>query len=511
MLLLEANMKNRLFPATVLALLGMSGSIFAQSNKGVTGEWGPVIQWPHVPAHIVQLNDGRMLTWAAATADDFNLSKPNYTVAAIYNPSKNSFSNTPNPRQNMFCAGLSRTIDGRVMAVGGGAATILTSLFDPANNNWTSGGDTALRRWYSTSVTLPNGNIFMALGAGQEGLTELWSPASNIWTPLWNVGFAPILQEYGIPDNLDYEWYPWLHVAPNGKLFYSGPTTNLYWVDPTGGSSNNVALIGPRLANDRMRIWGNSIMYRPGQLLITGGRDMRLTPPATSEAFVININGANPVVTKVAPMNYARVFHHTLTLPNGEVLAVGGNTTAEKFTDNGSILTPEMWNAESNTWRLLAPMSVARPYHSTAAIMKDGRVLIIGGGVCGPCGANHPDGQIYSPPYLFKSNGTPAARPAIDATTVPSQIRVGNNFKVSGSAGTAAFSLVRLQAATHGMQTDHRFLPLLITGTSRAGSRSEYTLATNNNANVMVPGDYWLFAISANGTPSVASTIRVTQ
>ena len=505
-------MQNRCYLAPLLALITVSGPVFAQANKSVMGEWGAVIKWPHVPAHMVQLNDGKMLTWAAATADDFQFSTPNYTVAAIFDPGNNGFQSTPNPRQNMFCAGLARTIDGRTMAVGGGAATYLSSLFNPNSNSWTATGDTWRRRWYPTSVTLPSGEIFMALGAGQDTLTELWSPTTNIWNAMWNVDFSPILQEYGAPDNPDYEWYPWLHVAPNGKLFYSGPTRNLYWVDPRGGSANNVELVGPLVpGNTRMRLWGNSIMYRPGQLLITGGRDITLTPPATNEAFNININGANPITTSIAPMNYARVFHHTLTLPTGEVMALGGNTTAEKFTDNGAILTPEMWNPAANKWRLLAPMSVARPYHSTAALMKDGRVLIVGGGVCGPCGANHPDGQIYSPPYLFAANGTAAARPSISSGSVPSTIRVGSSFTVKASTGIVAFNLIRLQATTHGIQTDHRFIPLLIAGSNRAGSRTEFTLATTNNANVLVPGDYWLYAVSDTGTPSVAATIRVTQ
>ena len=308
----------------------------------------------------------------------------------------------------------------------------------------------------------------------------------------------------------DYEWYPWLHVAPNGKLFLSGPTDNFYWIDPNGASTNNVAFAGARIANDRMRLWGNSIMYRPGLLLITGGRDMRLTPPATNQAMVVNINSANPITTLVAPMNYARVYHHTLTLPNGEVLAVGGNTSALKFTDEGSILTPEMWNPVTNQWRLLAPMSVARPYHSTAALMKDGRVLIVGGGTCGPCGANHPDGQIYSPPYLYQSNGSPAIRPTIQGNSIPSSIKVGARLTIRASDSIAGFNMIRLQATTHGMQTDHRFLPLSITGVNRGGSRTDYSVSTSSSGNIMVPGDYWLFAVGLNGTPSVGELVRVT-
>ncbi len=481
----------------------------AAQSRAQRGEWGSVVAWPHVPAHIAQLNDGRMLTWAAATPDDFNLSAPNYTVASVFDPRFNSFQNSPNPRQNMFCSGLCRTIDGRVMAVGGGAATTLTSLFNPSNSSWTNGGDTALRRWYPTAVTLPSGQLFTVLGSAENPWPEVWTPNTNSWSIKYNINLAAILNEYLTFSPDDYEWYPWLHVAPNSNLFYSGPTPGMYWIDPDSTGTNNVQYIRPRVAGDRMRIWASTIMYRPGKLLITGGRDMTKNPPATSQTLSIDINGNSPVVTATAPMNYARAFHHAITLPNGEIFVAGGNTNGQKFTDNGAILTPEIWNPNSNSWRLAAPMSVPRPYHSTAALLKDGRVLIIGGGVCGPCGANHPDGQIYSPPYLFSSNGAVASRPALSING-SGQARPGNFIVARSSSGISSFNLIRLQATTHGMQTDTRFVPTTIWGGNWVGSGLiDYYLRLPSNGNVLVPGDYWLFAVNQNGTPSTGQTIRI--
>lgn len=45
--------------------------------------------------------------------------------------------------------------------------------------------------------------------------------------------------------------------------------------------------------------------------------------------------------------------------------------------------------------------------------MPDGRVFVGGGGLCGNCGVNHLDAEMYSPHYLFNEDGTPAARPTV--------------------------------------------------------------------------------------------------
>ena len=46
-------------------------------------------------------------------------------------------------------------------------------------------------------------------------------------------------------------------------------------------------------------------------------------------------------------------------------------------------------------------------------LVPDGRVFVGGGGYCGGCVVNHLDAEMYSPPYLFNADGSPAARPTI--------------------------------------------------------------------------------------------------
>ena len=100
------------------------------------------------------------------------------------------------------------------------------------------------------------------------------------------------------------------------------------------------------------------------------------------------------------------------SVTSGEVVVIGGMATANIFSDEGAVLPAEIWNPETDTWRQLAAMQVPRTYHSFGLLMKDGRVLAGGGGgLCGNCGVNHDDVEIFTPPYLLNADGSSAIRP----------------------------------------------------------------------------------------------------
>ena len=90
-------------------------------------------------------------------------------------------------------------------------------------------------------------------------------------------------------------------------------------------------------------------------------------------------------------------------------------------------------------------------------LLVDGRVLSAGGGLDGAGSpVNHWDGEIFSPPYLFRPNGSLAPRPEI--TAAPALARVAASFDVEATPDMADFTLVKMSATTHTMNTDLRFL-----------------------------------------------------
>ncbi len=105
-------------------------------------------------------------------------------------------------------------------------------------------------------------------------------------------------------------------------------------------------------------------------------------------------------------MAYPRVFANSVVLPDGKVVIVGGQTYGTGFSDADAVLVPELWDPRTDRTTLMAPIAVARNYHSIALLLPDGRVLSGGGGLCGVgCAANHPDVQIWTPPYLYAADG----------------------------------------------------------------------------------------------------------
>ena len=80
-------------------------------------------------------------------------------------------------------------------------------------------------------------------------------------------------------------------------------------------------------------------------------------------------------------------------------------------------------------------MSHYRLYHTTALLLPDARVSVAGSGEPAATGLTDDlTAEIFSPPYLFKADGTPATRPVI--SSVPAKLTYGTPFTV-GTASAA--------------------------------------------------------------------------
>jgi galactose oxidase len=476
------------------------------------GKWSTILEFPIVPISAAVMPNGKVVSFSSWDRFAFSgdTAKRNRTFTATFDPSNDSVSErlVTETKHDMFCPGTALLADGRLMVNGGGPYITTTSVYSSANNTWTNTAEMNRKRWYNSSVTLADGNVFTLGGITASGgdpktiieAGELWNGSS------WNMLSGARTQALFDGVNTSYlsraEQHPRMFVAPNGKLFVAGPTPNMLWYDPYGAGGNGSSSFAGKRGDDAYATNNVTVMLEAGKILSVGGNQNynqagALQSPSSANAYLTDIN--NAVSTrKVAAMKFGRAFANGVVLPDGQVLVVGGVPHGKGFDDSGAIMTPELFDPKLETWTSMAAMRVPRAYHSVALLLPDGRILAGGGGLCGDCGVNHPDVEIFSPAYLFQ--GT---RPKLEL--VPNEVRYGSEFAVKASEEVKQFTLIRNSSVTHSTNTDQRFMRLEF----KRDSAGQFTLKSPANANLAPPGYYMLFGLNANNVPSVAKILHV--
>ncbi len=467
------------------------------------GTWSASIGLSLVPAAAANLPDGKLLLWSAQDRFAFNAS-PGSTYTSIFDPATGTSVERliTETNHNMFCPGTANLPDGRLL-VSGGSSSGATSLYDPATGRWTAVQAMNITRAYHASVPLADGSVF-ALGGSWNGgqgnkHAEVWTEAGG-WKRLTGVPVDPMVG----PDPAGVyrgDNHMWLIPTGNGRVLHAGPSAAMNWIDTRGNGA--VTSAGKR-GDDAYSINGSTVMYEAGLILKTGGAPAYENVDAIPAAHLVDTRGGSLSVRRLASMAYARAFHNSVVLPNGQVMIVGGQTYPVPFSDSRSVLVPELWDPATETFTPLPAMTVPRNYHSTALLLPDARVASIGGGLCGSgCTTNHPDLQIYTPHYLLDASGQPAVRPVI--TQAPAAAAYGSAVTVNTDVPVASFAIVRLSSTTHTVNNDQRRLSVAFT----ALGSNQYELSIPSNPGLALPGHYMLFALDAQGVPSVAKTLRI--
>jgi galactose oxidase len=474
----------------------------ALSNPATVGQWTAPSALPLVAVAAANLPNGQVLMWSSYERLAFGGDNGRtYTLTFDPNTGASSEVLVSNTGHDMFCPGISNLADGQII-VTGGSSSAKTSLYNPTTGTWTASSAMNLPRGYQGSVSLSTGDVFTVGGSWNGGQGnkdgEVWSASTGTWRRV-----TSILDDYMVTADragiFRADNHAWLFAASDGRVFHAGPSKRMNWFDTAG--TGLVTNAGNRSGEDAMN--GNAVMVDVNTILTLGGAPHYDNEDASSNAHVINI-GTTPVkVRQTASMSYARVFHNSVVLPNGNVVVVGGQSYSSPFSDDRAVLAAEMWDARTETFSGLAPMSEARTYHSVALLLPDGRVLSAGGGLCGGCATNHPNVQIFSPPYLFNTNGTAATRPVL--SSAPSTARAGSFVAVTTNSASSSFALVRMGSATHSVNNEQRRVPV----NHWAIGANRYLLALPSERGVLVPGYYMLFAMNSAGVPSVSRTIRI--
>ncbi|NUK35294.1 discoidin domain-containing protein [Streptomyces lunaelactis] len=488
-------------PWSSAAELHLSGP----ANPGAHGAWGRTISFPLVPVATAVLPNNKLLAWSAFATDGFGGSN-GYTQTAIMDLTTGEITRrrVDNTGHDMFCPGTAVLKDGRVL-VTGGSNDRRASIYDPVTNEWTSTTGMNIPRGYQAMTLLSNGDAFVLGGSWNGGIGgkdgEVWSAAGGTWRRLPGVPVKTTMTDDPAgPYRADN--HQWLHAISGGRVLHLGPSKQLNWISTRGDGSITPA--GTRAdSTDAMN--GNAVAYDIGKLLTLGGATAYEKAPATNRAYTVDLNGGKkPISARTGDMSHARAFSNSVVMPDGKVAVFGGQFTPVPFSDDRSVLTPEIWDPATGRFTPVASMAVPRNYHSVANLLPDGRIFTGGGGLCGGCTTNHPNGAIFTPPYLLNPDGTERTRPRL-ISTIPTRTAHGARLPVRTDTAIASFALVRAGAATHSTDNDQRRVPL----TYRQTGTHAYELAIPTDPGVALPGTYMLFALDMRGVPSKAALLTL--
>ncbi|NOU34920.1 MAG: DUF1929 domain-containing protein, partial [Polyangiaceae bacterium] len=485
--------------------------------------------------HTAVFPSGRVLLFGGSEHNHEPKATRNTNASRVYDPVTNTLTVVGSPNFDLFCCGHAMMADGRLMAAGGtidypvdqppggtfdptlwvgaqGAA-----IFDDSLGTWTRVSDMAGRRWYPSLVTLSDGRVVVGGGADKSGASywETFDPATGNWTTMPS------------PNNGNY--YPRLLVVPGGVLDNQHGSDALQpaIVNPANGART---VLPPYL--DTRQVPPDNLtpfhLYNYGVLLLP------ITATTTTpEALFVGGQMDRPYTIRVAagqswtspaPLNDKNRFDACASyVADGTILLSGGGV--QRTADGGSDpRAAEQFVPATRTFVPREDAAFVRKYHSCTVLLRDGRLLSVGGQKAPPlgnylgnnqggcaqwrknpavptCDANVYPMEDYRPTYLRVG-----PRPTI--AFAPDSIPRGTPFVVGCPQAwdiTRAL-LLRVSSFTHAGSTDMRCIELAITG-RRLGA---VTLGgTPASAELVVPGFYFLFLLRTSGAASVGWPIRI--
>jgi hypothetical protein len=469
----------------------------ALAQAQVTGQWMTLpYLMPINPIRVALLHTGKVLV-VAGSENDPNKHLQKSSVAAVWNPGTGTIA-VQNMLWDVFCNGGTFLADGRSIVVGGtvqydpfyGDARI--TVFDPLTEKFNQLQSMAHGRWYATAITLSDGRILAFSGLDETGKTnatvEMYTVASG-WSSPYAAPFVPPL-------------YPWLHLLPNGNVFYSGSSSTSNIFNPTNHTwTLNVA----RTFFGLNRTAGNAVLlpllpennYAARVMILGGG-----SPQATNTTETIDLSKTPLVWVDSGKMSRPRVQGNSVLLPSGKVLAVGGSAQNEDV--NSASLAADLYDPAHKTWSSAGTAMYARLYHSVALLLPDATVAVAGSNP--QRGVYEQHIEIYSPAYLFDASDGPATRPAI--TSAPTNIGYGTGtfiVQTPNSPGdVSSVVLVKPGSVTHAFDMDQR-----VVGLAFAQNSGALTVTLPPSPNIAPPGYYMLFLLNNAGVPSFATFVQV--
>ncbi|KAJ0712838.1 putative galactose oxidase [Helianthus annuus] len=443
--------------------------------------------------------------------------RPNSTDCSAHSVEYDVGSNTIRPLMvltNVWCSSGTLMPDGSLVQTGGWAdgyrrVRIYKSC---ATCDWQEiSNGLNQQRWYATNHLLPDGRQII-IGGRQAFNYEFYPKMSAIE----NSPSFPFLVQTNDP-NVENNLYPFVFLYPDGNLFVFANNRAILF----NYSKNQVVKTYPTMPGGQPRNYpstGSAVLLplrmKEGvaesvEVLVCGGAPKGAFANANNGRFDgaldtcgrIRISDPNPQwVMETMPL--ARVMGDMLLLPNGHVLIINGASAG--------VAGFEVQN----------PSTKPRVYHSTAVLLRDGRVLV---GGCNPhdkyvfTNVLYPTElslEAFSPSYLDPSSSS--SRPRILSPKTKTKIRYGKRiavtFMVPGPVDLNSVSVTMVSPSfnTHSLSMNQRLLVLDSANSTKALGRSTYRVGvTAPPSGNFAPAGHYLLYVVHKEIPSSGIWVRM--
>jgi Bacterial Ig-like domain (group 2)/Galactose oxidase, central domain/Immunoglobulin I-set domain/Kelch motif len=271
---------------------------------------------------------------------------------------------------------------GKVLVTGGYDSIASAEIYDPATGIWTVTGTMTTPRWAHTATLLANGTVLVAGGAaGTTNLAsaEIYDPTTGTWTPTGSMAGAHVYHSATLLPNGTV-----LVAGGSGRAGGPGISDSAEIYDPTAGTWSVTANMAADVSSHTATLLSN------GTVLVAGG--------LVAGAAVTGAEVYDPVAgtwTATGSLGAARAEHTSTLLPNGKVMVSGGYT----YSGNSPWLSgAEIYDPVAGTWSDTGSMSISRRLH-TATLLPNGTVLAAGGETGVTVGSDIPlaSAELYDP------------------------------------------------------------------------------------------------------------------
>ncbi|GER57054.1 glyoxal oxidase-related protein [Striga asiatica] len=445
-----------------------------------------------------------------------------------YNPS--SLQNAPSVRPLMvltdvWCSSGAVSPDGTLAQAGGfNDGDRVVRLFPPCSDpscDWREvPSSLSRRRWYATSHILPDGRQIIVGGRRQFNYEFYPKSPSSSAASAYNLPFLVETNDGSSENNL----YPFVLLNTDGNLFIFANNRAILFDykndklvrtyptipggDPRNYPSSGSAVLLPLTNQPEVLLCGGA--PRGSFERVRRGKFV----PALDTCARIRLNDPNPKWA-MERMPMGRVMSDMVLLPDGNVLIVNGAGSGTAGWENGRdpVLSPLVYYPDrrvGSRFEVQKPSTIPRMYHSSAVLLRDGRVLVGGSnphiyynftGVLYPTDLSL---ESFSPSYLDRSYGY--LRPRVVSPASQSGIAYGQQVPIRFAIPTGRLdwdsvrvTMVAPAFATHSFSMNQRLLVLTRLDMKAVGvSTYQVRVVAPGSGNLAPSGYYMVFVVHRN-------------